>query len=166
MVKKLLFLVLFSALAYAGVEEKIKGMLIGKISSQIVWPKGHLQDEFRIGIFGKSSITKEIKKIYAKKKIKKKKVVIMPVGSVSELKKVDVLYIAKASSSQIKAIVAFAQKNGIVTISDAKGFTDKEGIVQLFTVSKKIKIKLNNTVAKGSDLKIKKILLKLAKDVK
>jgi len=82
------------------------------------------------------------------------------------LKKVDVLYIAKASSSQIKAIVSFAQKNGIVTISDAKGFTDKAGIVQLFTVSKKIKIKLNNTVAKGSDLKIKKILLKLAKDVK
>jgi len=153
-------------LVFSSVEQKVKGMFVGKISSLITWPSGKSSSKFVIGVYGKNGISNELKKIYAKKKIKRKTVKIISSTNISDLKSSDIIYIAKASSSQIKEVVKFATANNILTISDVKGFVDKEGIIQLFTVSKKVKIKVNNTIAKKSNLKIKSILLKLAKDVK
>ncbi len=163
---KIVILALLVSFSFASIEDKVKSKFVGKISSLIKWSKDKEKDEFLIGIYGESDISDELKKMYLKKKIKKKKVVIKSSENIEELKDSNVIYIASASHDETLKIVDLAKKNNILTVSDSKGFIDKDGIIQLFTISRKIKIKINNTVAKESNLKVRPILLKLAKDVK
>lgn len=164
--KKVIILALLFSYSFASIEDRVKSQFVGKISSLIKWSKDKQKDEFLVGVYGKTDVSDELKKMYTKKKIKKKKVVIKNSDNIEELKDVNVIYIGSASHDEILKVVDFAKKNSILTISDAKGFVDKNGIIQLFTISRKMNIKVNNTIAKESKLEIKPILLKLAKDVK
>ena len=163
---KFVIIALLVSFSFASIEDKVKSQFVGKISSLIKWKKSKEKEPFLIGIYGESDISDELKKMYSKKKIKKRKVSIKSSTNLQELIDSNVIYIASATHKEILEIVEFAKKNNILTISDSKGFIDKDGIIQLFTISRKIKIKINNTVAKASDLKVRPILLKLAKDVK
>lgn len=166
MVKKFIILALLFSFGFASLEDKVKSQFVGKISSLIKWSDSKERDNFIIGVYKANNISEELKKMYSTKKIKNRKVRIVDSQNITDFSNVNVIYIGLASYDEIIKIVNFAKKNNILTISDTKGFIDKDGVIQLFTISRRINIKINNTVAKSSKLEIKPILLKLAKDVK
>jgi len=166
MIKKILILALLFSFSFGSIEDKIKSQFVGKISSLIKWPQDKIKDDFLIGVYGSGKIINELENIYIKKKIKGKPVKIQQTTNLKELIDKNVIFISSGKHKEIIKVINFAKKHNILTMSDTKGFIDKGGIIQLFTVSRKMKIKVNNTVAKESKLEIKSILLRLAKEVK
>ena len=101
-------------------------------------------------------------KIYRDKKIHSKPVKIKRIHSVSELGLTNVLYISKDSNVDLKAILSSPNSKGILTISDVRGFAQKGGVLQIYFVSQKLKLKINTDIASGEGLKIKPTLLRIA----
>ena len=72
------------------------------------------------------------------------------------------LFITLASFSARLAAVEYAQKHGILTISEIKGFAESGGVIQLDFVEQKARIKINHDAAVKSGLKIGAPLLSIA----
>jgi len=149
-------------------EDKLKVIIIGKVAKYVVWPKENNTKEFHITIlqnpFGTLPDT-----IYKNKQINNKPVVIQYIDTVDtldNLAKTDILYIPKSEASHLQKILQTLHGKGIFTMSDIKGFAQKHGMLQLYFVSRKIKLKINLDAVKKEHLNIRSTLLRIAKVIK
>ena len=160
--KVLLLLVLLfcSSLNAYESEDKLKVIIIGKVSKFISW-KGNMQDEFVITVL-KDPFDGLLEKIYSKNKIKSKKVKIVYIDNIDDLKFTNILYIPSSESSNLQAILKKTKDKNILTVSDIRGFAEKKGLMQIYFASQKIKLKINFDTAKEDGLQIKSSLLRIA----
>lgn len=141
-------------------EDKLKVIIIGKISKFISW-ENNTQDDFVITVLN-DPFKNLFKKIYAKKKIKSKNVKIVYIDSIDDLKFTNILYIPSSELSNLQNILQKTKTKNILTVSDIRGFAEKKGSVQIYFVSQKIKLKINFDTTKRDGLKIKSTLLNIA----
>jgi len=165
--KKLFILLLFLAVSLQASlsEEKLKVMLIGKVTKYVVWNKKNVSDELHITILNNPFDTLP-QKIYANKTIDGKKIVFSYIDTIDELQDCDLLYIPKSAASQLDTIFQKLQNKKIFTISDIRGFAQKGGMLQLYFISQKIKLKINLQSVKEHGLNIRSTLLRIAKVIK
>ncbi len=69
-------------------------------------------------------------------------------------------------SKELSQILNKTKDRNILTISDTRGFAQRGGILQLYFVSQKLKLKVNTHSAKLQNIKIKPTLLRIASVVK
>jgi len=146
-------------------EEKLKVMLIGKVAKYIVWDKQKSAKDFTITIL-KNPFDTLPDEIYKDKTIDGKKVILHYIDSVEDLQKSDILYIPTTVASQLTTILEKIKGKGIFTISDIRGFAQKGGMLQLYFLSQKIKLKINLQSVKAENLNIRSTLLRIAKVIK
>ena len=156
----LLSLLFFSNLHAYESEDKLKAIIIGKVSKFISWEE-NTQDEFVITVL-KDPFNGLLEKIYSKKKIKSKKVKIVYIDNINELKFTNILYIPNSESSNLHKILQKIKNKNILTVSDIRGFAEKKGTMQIYFASQKIKLKINLDTAKEDKLQIKSSLLRIA----
>lgn len=166
MLKSILILtiLIFQLNAYE-IEDKLKVVMVGKIANYITYINHHKSTNFIITVY-KNRCGNFFDNIYKNKKIKNKPVKIIYIDNIKKLKNSDILYIPKVNSLELSKIIKYTNKKNILTVSDNRGFAERGGIVQLYFVSQKIKLKLNTTSASQHNLKIKPTLLRIAKIVK
>jgi len=141
-------------------EDKLKAVIIGKIAKFITW-ESKQEKNFVITVL--DSKTKNLlDKVYHDKSIKSKKVKIVHIKNINELGFTHILYIAPSHASSLKNILAKIEDKNILTVSDIRGFSEKEGVVQIYFASQKVKLKINLDSAKKSHLKISSSLLRIA----
>lgn len=160
--KKLFILLLFFTISLQASlsEEKLKIMLIGKVAKYIVWDKTHLANNLTIAIL-EDSFDDEPTTLYSNKNIK-----VNYITDISQLKKCDILYITNSQASKLSNILNFIKGKSIFTISDIRGFVQKGGMLQLYFVAQKIKLKINLKNVKKEHLNIRSTLLRIAKVIK
>ncbi len=165
---KLVFMLFlfFSNLHSASSENELKAVVIGKISHFVKWKKEDTRDEFIITVFQNHSFNSHLDTLYENKEIHNKPVKIQYVNNVNDIKFTHILYVTKCSQEDQKAIINFTQKKSILTISENKGFAQRGGVIQLYFVSQKIRLKINHKMANNSNFKISSRLLSIAKIVK
>jgi hypothetical protein len=165
--KRLLFLLLFITVTLQASlsEDKLKVMLIGKIAKYIVWDENSTSNELCITIL-KNPFEKIPHQFYKDKKIDGKDVKIKYIENIDELNESDILYIPSSESSQLQTILDSIKGKGIFVISDIRGFAQKSGMLQLYFVSRKIKLKINLQSVKEEHLNIRSTLLRIAKVIK
>jgi len=146
-------------------EDKLKVMIIGRVAKYIVWPQEQTAKNFCITILDNPFSTLP-DTLYKNKKINNKPVVISYIDDIKEIKRSDILYIPKSQTSQLQTILSYIKNKGIFTISDIKGFAEKKGMLQLYFVSRKIKLKINLDAVKKEHLNIRSTLLRIAKVIK
>lgn len=166
--KKLIFIIcilstLSSLYAYES-QEKLQAAIIGKIAKFITWEDSS-SEKFVITILNNDS-GNTFEKLYKNKHIKGKKVEIKYISNINQLSFTNILYIPKVTSKELKNILNKSKSKNILTISDTRGFAEKNGMVQVYFISQKPKLKINLDIANQENLKIKSSLLKIADVVK
>jgi len=161
----LIFLIFTVSLEASLSKDTLKVVLIGKVSKYVVWPKKESKKEFDITILNNPFGTL-LEKVYANKTINSKKVVLHYIDTIDDLNKSDVLYIPASQSLQLPKILQYLKGKGVFTISDIKGFAQKGGMLQLYFVSRKLKLKINLQRVREENLQIRSTLLRIAKIIK
>ena len=163
---KLLVLILitsFSLQAYES-EDELKVILIGKISKYISY-KDKINDNFIITVL-KNPFGDLFTSTYQNKTIKSKPVLIKYIQNIKDLSETHILYIPKLKAKELSSVLKTCHKKSIVTISDSRGFAQRGGLIQLYSVSQKLKLKINIYEAKQQNIKIEHTLLRIADVVK
>lgn len=141
-------------------EDKLKSIIVGKIAKFINWENLDSK-EFVITIY-KNQLGDYFDSIHNGKKINGRKIRIAYINNIENLKFTNILYISKAASAELSSIFDYINNKNILTISDLRGFTQKGGIIQIYSMSQKLKLNINLNKAKKENIKIKASLLRMA----
>jgi len=153
------FLLLSSLNAYES-EDKLKVVIIAKVAQFIKW-KETSQPTFIITVLN-NPYGELFEKTLAGKKIKNKNIEIKYIDTIDNLQTTNLLYIPVSSNKSLAMILEKTKGKNILTVSDIRGFADKEGIMQIYFASQKVKLRINLNAAKENNLKISSSLLRIA----
>lgn len=168
-VYKILLLLLFlsfSSLYAASSQEDVKVAIIGKLSNFITWNNTGNSDEFVIAVLADKEFKELLEAKYDGNSINTKKVVVKYIDSIDEINKPTILYIGDLPHMEQYRVIKHAKENSILSISQESGFAQRGGVIQLYFVAQKIKLKINHEASIESNLKISAALLSIATIVK
>jgi len=156
-----LFLFLTTSLFSYQSEKYLKAVVIGKVAKYVQWSKTDSK-EFIITVLH-NPFGKILDSVYKNRTIHGKKVIISYIDSMSQMPKdTYILYISKEDSAHLINIIEKVKNRPILTISSIQGFAQKEGVLQINFIDRKIKFKINLDVAKRNNLYIKSTLLHIS----
>lgn len=148
--------------AVAGDEErKLEAVFIGRFASYIEWP-ARQRERFVITLLDDNPFGPLLDNLYHDKRIHQKPIELRYANRLEQVGDTDVLFITLVSHTARLAAIAHARRHGILTISEAKGFAESGGIIQLDFVEQKARIKINHDAAVASGFRIGAPLLSIA----
>ncbi|MDQ6975884.1 MAG: YfiR family protein [Mariprofundaceae bacterium] len=100
------------------------------------------------------------------KRIHNHPVIVQHIDSLKKLGDAQILFIPRMSPSKMQDVLLAMNKKHILTISDSRGFAQLGGMIQMYTASRRLKLKINLDVARQAGLRIRSSLLKIAEIVK
>lgn len=164
--KRLILLLLLPLfLNAASVERNLEAIFLGRFPDFITWPNPD-KETFTITIIDENPFNNLLYDLYGEKKIKGKKVTIKYIQYLNELEETDILFITPSKLKNLPAILVHAHDNSMLTISDIRGFAQRGGIIQLYIVLQKIRLKINHDASLRASLKISSPLLSISEIVK
>jgi len=133
-------------------EYDVKKIMIFKITSFIKWPENsnikNSQDPVIISIIGDNPFKGKLKKLASKQhKIKNKRVIVKNIQSIEEINGSDILFISSSERYDISKIIKYTNNKAILTIGDAKGYTEKGVMIGLIKRGENIKFYINKKEA-------------------
>ena len=155
----ILFLFFTSLNAYES-EDKLKVVIIAKVAKFIKW-KDNNHDKFIITVLN-NPYGELFNEILNGKKIKNKSVEIKYIDNIDDLSDTNVLYIPVSDAKSLAVILEKTKGKNILTVSDIRGFADKNGVMQIYFASQKVKLRINLKTAKSDNKKISSSLLRIA----
>ncbi|WP_051283780.1 YfiR family protein [Desulforegula conservatrix] len=156
------FFVSMASAGETGREYVVKAAFLYNFIKFVSWENEQTPDSVNICAFGDPEFIRDLKTIEGKK-AHEKNISVTEMESLNNSIQCNVLFISRYESQDYKKIMAEAEKNRILTISDIDGFAEKGGIIELFTTDdNRIRFRINIRAAEKSGLKISSELLKLA----
>jgi hypothetical protein len=157
----LLVLATVQHLHASDLERRLEAVFLGRFASFIELPDSS-RDRFVITLIDDNPFGGMLDQIYKDKTIHNKPIVVRTVTRVREIGKTDILFITLSTTAARQEAIEYAHRNGIVTISEARGFAERGGIIQLNFVGQKTQIRINYAAAQRSGIKIGAPLLSIA----
>ena len=162
--KIIVFLLLALFLHAAESEDKLKAVITGKVAKYIQFSETD-EKTFVITTY-KTPYANLFDQAYDGKKIHSKTVVVKHIDSLDDLGDTDILYLSEADAQTLEEVFEKTKGKKILTISDARGFAERGGMVQYFSHQQKIKIKVNLDRLEENDLKAKASFLNIVEVLK
>lgn len=162
----LISILFLNTLYAASSQDDIKVAIVGKLSKFIKWQKNQNQNNFIISVYGDEPFRELLFEKYRGRTINTKNVLVTSISSLEDIQQPDILYIGNIGHDEQYSFIDHAKKNSILSISQEKGFAQRGGIVQLYFVSEKLKLKINHEASLESNLKINAALLSISTIVK
>ena len=148
--------------AYASNEERdLKAVFIGRFANFIELPN-HTRDKFLITVIDDNPFEDVLDNLYRDKLIHGKPIKIKYVTKIDQIEETDILFITLSNQKAVLEAIKYAQEHSILTISDIRGFAERGGIIQIYFVMQKTKLKINLASANLSRIKISAPLLSIA----
>ena len=143
---------------------QLQAVFLGRFASYVQWPEGPQRQVFEMAVVGPNPFGQQLQALYADKLIHGRPVRITQADSVAALgpQPPDLLFIALPTVAERQAAIAYAHRAHILTVSDAKGFAEQGGIIQMTRVAQNVQIKINYDAALASGLRIAAPLLSIA----
>lgn len=142
-------------------EKKLMAVFFGRFSSYVELP-GQFADRFVITLIDENPFGSLLDELYRQKTINGKPVEVRAVTRVEDIGRTDILFITLEAPRARQAAIEHAQANSILSISHAKGFAERGGIIQVDFVQQKARLKINHDAALKSNIRIGAPLLALA----
>jgi len=158
-----LFLFFSSLNAYES-EEKLKVVIIAKISKFVRWQSND-NEKFIITVLN-NTYGELFNRTLNGIKIQNKNIEIKYIDNIDNLSQTNILYIPMGSGKDLNTILDKTKGKNILTISDIRGFADKDGVMQIYFISQKVKLRINLSRSKKNNLQISSSLLAIADVIK
>ncbi|MCX8069993.1 MAG: YfiR family protein [Thermodesulfovibrionales bacterium] len=142
-------------------ERRLEAILIGRLASYVEFPYRPTKF-FIITVIDKNPFGNLLDELYKDKLINGKPVEIRYVSKIEDIGMCDIIFITSESAKQRQAIIDYAIKYSILTVSNSRGFAESGGIVQINFVNRKPNIKINYSSAQKSGIKIGAPLLSIS----
>ncbi|MCX8027244.1 MAG: YfiR family protein [Thermodesulfovibrionales bacterium] len=143
-------------------ELRLEAVFLGRFASFVEIPNSASKTQFIITLIDKNPYGSFIYDFYKDKTIHGKPVLIRHVKRIDDIGICDMLFINVDTNTQRQAIIDYALKNSILTVSNSRGFAESGGIIQINFVNRKPTIKINYDAAVKSGIKVSAPLLSLA----
>lgn len=157
-----LALLIFCPTVWASdVERRLEAVFLGRFANYIEWPDPS-RGKFVITLIDENPFGSLLDELYKDKRIHGKPIEVRYATRVDEIGQCDLLFITLDTVASRQAAIDHAQRNGILTISEALGFAERGGIIQLNFVDQKTRIKINHDAAVRSGIRIGAPLLSIA----
>lgn len=150
----------FVSMAYSQ-DAKFKALFMYNFTKYLEWPVEKQKGEFVIGVFGSSPIIDELSIIAQKKKVGAQPIVVRQIGTYTEMKGCNILYVPENRSAKIEEIVANCSGRGTVLISDKEGFAKTYAGLNYVKVNGKQSFEINKSNLEKMGVKVNSVLLSL-----
>ena len=148
----------------------MKAVFLERFTRFVEWPpQVAINDKlqpFIIAVIGKNPFGTKLDTIYSTRKIRDKKVKIIYISNVNEIKGCHLLFVSKSEKNEFYKIISLTRDKPILTIGDAKGFAENGGLINFYTHDNLIRFEVNEKAVRESGLSMSYLLLKAARIVK
>ncbi len=136
-------------------EDKLKVVIVGKVAKYISWQENN-SSSFVITVLN-NQFESLFDETYLDKTIKERPVKLKYIDDINDLTATDILYVSHVNPSKLANILEQTKYKNILTISDERGFAQKGGILQLYFIGQKLKLRMNLDIAQeeGFDIDIR-----------
>jgi len=144
-----------------------KSNFLESFSRFIDWPTASERNgqskPFKIEVLGHNYFGSYLDKIFKKKTLKNKPVVVRCISNINEINYPHILFISKAMKTNISKIIAYTKNKPILTIGDTHGFRQAGVHINFFYDQLTLSFEINEEAAQAVGFNISYHLLKLAK---
>jgi hypothetical protein len=165
----------FSLLIYLGTggtlsaqynPDVIKAVYLERITRFIEWPVTNSERDstvFIIGIYEEAEFFNSLTEIFKDKTIKGKKVSVIKITGVDQVKSCDICYLSVKGKTAINKFVSEANRNGVLLMSETGDFGEKGVHINFYLEDEKLKFEINKQSIDSGKFKISSLLLKSSK---
>ena len=147
----------------AALEYKVKAAYIFKFLPFIKWP-GKLpsrnSDKITIGVIGKSPIYEAL--VSQQHMYKDAEIEILRLKTLQKIDSLDILFITGSTQKSLEDLFLTIKGHAILTVGEAKNFSQKGGIIKFTLLRGKVKFEVNRKAARDARLEISARMLKAA----
>jgi len=146
-------------------EYKVKAVFLYNFTRFVDWPQASFEasyDPFIIGIIGKDPFGGSIQEAVAGERIGAHSIKVVHFDDAIEIEKCHILYVGTSDQDEVRNIVSKARGKGVLTVSDIPNFIRWGGMIRFYTENNRIRLEINNTMAKEAGIKISSKLLRVA----
>ena len=148
-------------------EYELKAAVLYHIIEYVEWPAdapAKETTELTIGLIGQIPFQDALQ-VLAGKNVRGRKITIKRLSSPEEAASCQVVFIGASEKTKFPEIVADLKSHPILTVSEAEGFAERGGMVNLLAGPNRIVMEINREVATEAKLTLSSQLLKHAKVV-
>ena len=145
-------------------DSNVKAVFLYNFTQFVKW-SSEAEDEqkpFIIGILGEDPFGTFIDETVVGAKVKSRAVVVQRYSSTKDITGCSILYISISEAAKVKEILTALPQKNLLTVSDIPDFARAGGMIRFIKLDGKIKLQINNSVAKAADIHISSKLLRLA----
>jgi hypothetical protein len=147
-------------------EYLIKGIFLEKFTRFIDWPQSSGIDDtskpFVVGVIGMDPFNSLLNQLYQNQKIKNKRVKILYLSNIQEIKDCNLLFISSSEKNRISEILKITSNKPILTLSDSDVLSGTGVIINLRLRNKKIIFEIDERAAREANFYMSHLLLKEA----
>jgi hypothetical protein len=150
--------------AAANSEYQVKAAFLYNFMKFVDWPSDGLgtPGTVTLGILGKDPFGEALDEVRGKT-VKGRRVVVVHLRGIDELKECDLLYICASERGRLSQILRTAQNARVLTVADQDGFCQAGGMINLVFVKNRVGFEVNVAAAGRGRLRVSSQLLKLAR---
>jgi len=150
--------------AAANSEYQVKAAFLYNFMKFIDWPGDGLSTPgtVTLGIVGKDPFGEALDEVRGKI-VKGRRVVVVHLRGIEELKECDLLFICASEKGRLSQILKTVQNARVLTVADQDGFCQAGGMINLVFVKNRVGFEVNVAAASRARFRVSSQLLKLAR---
>jgi hypothetical protein len=143
-------------------KEKFHSIFIYNFSKYVKWPDGQSSGKFVIGVFGSSSIKKDLEAMASTKKVNGITIEVKQFDSTAGIDECNILYVSSSESDRMTEIIQATNSKPVLLVTDKPGLAKKGAAINFVEQEGKVKFELNQQNAESRGLKVSGSLSSLA----
>jgi hypothetical protein len=143
-------------------KEKFHSIFIYNFSKYVKWPDGQSSGKFVIGVFGSSSIKKDLEAMASTKKVNGITIEVKQFNSTAGIDECNILYVSSSESDRMTEIIQATNSKPVLLVTDKPGLAKKGAAINFVEQEGKVKFELNQQNAESRGLKVSGSLSSLA----
>jgi hypothetical protein len=149
-------------------EYQVKAAFLYNFAKFVDWPPAGpgAKDPLVIVVFGQDPFGPALENTVWGKSINNRPVAVRRASRVEQVMPCHVLFISREERRRTPEVLEAVESAGVLTVSEADGFLDQGGAVQLLTDGNRVRFEINLGAARRSGLNVSSKLLSLARAVK
>lgn len=140
----------------------LKASYIYNFAKLIDWPENDKTGNFIIGVYGNSTVYKELMKKYSSKSIGKQQIEIKKLSDTPSIGKVHLLYISKDKEGDLEKLLKSIDGSSVLIVTESYNALDIGSIINFIVINNSLKFELNIGKANEHNLSVGTVLKDLA----
>lgn len=150
-------------------EYTVKAVFLEKFTRFVNWPEASgmadTSKPFVIAIIGENPFDPPLEQLYARQKIRGKKVEIRHLAGLNAISDCHLLFIATSMKTRLPGILDATRNKPILTVGDTEGFAEPGVLINFYFADDKIRFEINESAVQASPLSMSYLLIQVAKIV-